>query len=146
MKKISFLLTGMICLFFTVISCNVLKNLPTNTSAGIFSLNGNWRLETTNDNNALTGTTIGVLPIAGTGSITSLQNNTYCVRENDIIWKNITSGNSGSFTVNNLVNSCGSSLAYKPAVITVITNDQVRLAGTGVSGAELLQTWRRVVK
>ena len=127
-------------------SCDVIKGLPTNTSGGLFSLNGNWRMESSDDNNALAGTSITVYPIAGNGTITIIQNNTYCVRENDVLWKNITSNSNGAFTISNLVNSCSSTLTYKPATITVITNDEVRLSGTRANGTGLVQTWRRVAK
>src|SRR5438128_7294569 len=43
---------------FMICSCDTIKNLPTNTTGGLFSLNGNWRLASTTDNNALVGTTI----------------------------------------------------------------------------------------
>src|SRR5260221_1984180 len=124
MKKNSGVFTDIFFMLLLLASCSVIKGLPTNTSAGIFSLNGNWKLTATNDNNALTGSSISVYPISGDGIITSLQNNTYCVRTNDVMWKNITSNNSGMFTISNLVNSCTSSLIYKPATVTVITNDE----------------------
>ena len=145
MKKNYSAFTEIFFMFLLFASCSVIKGLPTNTSAGIFSLNGNWKLVSTNDNNSLTGSTIAVYPISGDGIITTLQNNTYCVRASDIIWKTITSNNSGVFTINNLVNSCNTSLNYKPATVTVVNNDEVRLSGTNVSGAQLVQTWKRVV-
>ena len=37
-------------------ACDTIKNLPTNTSGGLFSLNGNWKLASTTDNNAQVGT------------------------------------------------------------------------------------------
>jgi hypothetical protein len=42
------------------------------------------------------------------------------------------------------VNACNGSTVYRPATITVITNDEIRLKGSTVSSAELLQTWKRV--
>ncbi len=126
--------------------CDVIKKLPTNTTGGVFSLNGNWRMESSNDNNALTGTTVSVYPISGEGIITLLQNNTYCIRTNDVMWKNIVSATNGGFTVNRLSNSCTGSLVYKPSSLSVITNNEVRLNGTTTSGTTLVQTWRRIIK
>lgn len=126
--------------------CDVIKKLPTNTTGGVFSLNGNWRMESSNDNNALTGTTVSVYPISGEGIITLLQNNTYCIRTNDVMWKNIVSATNGGFTVNSLSNSCTGSLVYKPSSLSVITNNEVRLNGTTTSGTTLVQTWRRIIK
>ena len=146
MKKILIYCTGIFVTMLIISGCDVIKGLPTNTSGGLFSLNGNWRMESSDDNNALAGTSITVYPIAGNGTITTIQNNTYCIRENDVLWKSITSNKNGAFTISNLVNSCSSSLTYKPATITVITNDEVRLSGTRANGASLVQTWRRVVK
>ena len=147
MKKI--ITTSLIPILFMLIlisGCDVIKKLPTNTTGGVFSLNGNWRMESSTDNNALTGTTVGVYPISGEGIITVIQNNTYCIRTNDVMWKSIVSANNGGFTVSNLSNSCTGSLVYKPATLSVINNEEVRLNGTTTSGNTLVQTWRRVVK
>ncbi|MCW3087323.1 MAG: hypothetical protein JWQ78_709 [Sediminibacterium sp.] len=143
MKKISGVFTDIFFMLLLLVSCNIIKSLPTNTSTGIFSLNGNWRMESSSDHNALAGSTISVYPISGDGIIATLQNNSYCVRANDVIWKTITSNNAGTFNISNLVNSCSSSLVYKPAMVTVVTNDEVRLSGTTASGTELMQTWKR---
>ena len=147
MKKImNSTLLPIVLIIFLLGSCDVIKKLPTNTTGGVFSLNGNWRMESSTDNNALTGTTVSVYPISGEGMITLIQNDTYCIRSNDVMWKNIVSANNGGFTVNNLANSCGGSLVYKTASLSVITNDEVRLNGTTNSGNTLVQTWRRVIK
>ena len=143
MKKILVSFTITCFSLFLLAGCDVLKSLPTNTTGGVFSLNGSWRMSSSSDNNALEGTTVTVYPIAGEGSITTLQNNAYCARVNDVLWKGISSNN-GSFTLSNLVNSCNSSLVYKAATLTVITTDEVRLSGTTSTNAALIQTWRRV--
>ena len=145
MKKIYISFAATCFTLFILTGCDVLKGLPTNTTGGVFSLNGNWQMQSSSDNNALVGTTITVYPIAGDGTITTLQNNTYCVRANDVLWKSITASN-GSFTISNLVNSCNSSIVYKAATLTVITNNEVRLSGATAAGTQLLQTWQRVVK
>lgn len=142
MKKIQ---AGFIAICFlgaVMVGCDVLKGIPTNTTGGVFSLNGNWKMESSNDNNALAGSIVTVYPIAGAGNITTLQNNTYCVRMNDVVWKSITSSN-GNFSVSNLVNSCNSALVYKAASLTVINTDEIRLSGTTAAGAALVQTWKR---
>ncbi len=145
MKKIfNSWLGGTLFLVVLLVGCDVLKGLPTNTTGGVFSLNGNWRLETSSDN-SLTGSVIAVYPVSGEGTLTSIQNNTYCVRANDAMWKSIVSSN-GGFSVSNLSNSCGGSLVYRPATITVITNEEVRLSGTTSAGASLIQTWKRIIK
>ena len=100
-------------------------------------------MESTNDNNALTGSIVTVYPIAGDGNITTLQNNTYCLRLNDVLWKSISSNN-GNFNISNLVNSCNSAIVYKSAVLTVITTDEIRLSGTTANGSSLIQTWKRI--
>ena len=146
MKKIQtqFIVT---CLsLFLLFGCDVLKGIPTNTTGGVFSLNGSWKMESSNDNNALAGTIVTVYPIAGNGNgnIPILQNNAYCLRVNDVLWKSITANN-GNFNISNLVNSCSSSIVYKTAVLTVITTDEIRLSGTTSTNASLIQTWKRIV-
>lgn len=143
MKKILIQITITCFSFFLLMGCDVLKSIPTNTTGGVFSLNGSWKMESSNDNNALTGTIVTVYPIAGEGNITTLQNNTYCLRVNDILWKGI-SANSGNFNISNLVNSCNSSIVYKSAVLTVITTNEIRLSGTTSTNTSLIQTWKRV--
>jgi hypothetical protein len=132
-----------VSLFFS--SCDTIKNLPTNTSGGFFSLNGTWTLSSASDN-ALTGSTITVYPITGSATVNTLSNNSNCIREKDAIWKDIKNTSSGSFSVNALVSNCNNSIVYKAATLTVLTADEVRLTGQTVSGAELSQTWTRVKK
>lgn len=143
MKKILSNLIFICFSLFILFGCDVLKSIPTNTTGGVFSLNGSWKIESSNDNNALAGTIVTVYPIAGDGNITSLQNNTYCLRVNDVLWKNISSNN-GNFNISNLVNSCSSSMVYKTAVLTVITGNEIRLSGTSANNTSLIQTWKRV--
>ncbi len=143
MKKILSSLTLIFFSLFVLIGCDILKSIPTNTTGGVFSLNGSWKIESSSNDNALVGTIVNVYPIAGDGSITSLQNNSYCLRVNDILWKSITSNN-GNFNISNLVNSCNNSVVYKPAVLTIITNNEIRLSGTTANNTSLIQTWKRV--
>jgi hypothetical protein len=124
-------------------ACGLFKRVPHST----FSLNGNWTMISTSDEEALLGSTITVQPLDADGYavVSMLNNNAYCVRPNDIIWKDIVSVSAG-FNLNNLCNSCISSLEYRPATIMVLTNDSLRLAGTTRSGKDLVQTWKRVAK
>lgn len=124
--------------------CDTIKNLPTNTSGGLFSLNGNWQLTTTNDNRALEGTVITIVPGFADASVKTISNNTYCVRERDVLWKGIKSLQGGTFSTEALVNACQGSPLYKPATITVLTNDEIRLTGHTTASTELIQTWKRV--
>lgn len=124
--------------------CDTIKNIPTNTSGTVFSLNGNWQLSKTNDNKALEGTVVRVVPGFSSATIKTISNNSYCLRELDVVWKGIANKEGGSFTIDNLVDACNSSAVYRPGTITVINTDEIRIASRTASGAELLQTWKRV--
>jgi hypothetical protein len=141
--KRSLLVLGLaIVTIFT--QCDTLKNLPTNTSGGLFSLNGNWQLTTSNDNRALEGTVITVVPGFADATIKTISNNTYCARERDVLWKGIKSLQGGTFSTENLANACQGAPLYKPATITVLTTDEIRLTGHTAASTELIQTWKRV--
>jgi hypothetical protein len=142
MKRSLFVLSAAILTIFA--QCDTLKSLPTNTSGGLFSLNGNWQLASTSDNRALEGTIMTIVPGVAEATVKTLANNTYCLRERDVIWQTLKSFEGGTFTADILVNACNGSTVYRPATITVITNDEIRLKGSTVSSAELLQTWKRV--
>lgn len=124
--------------------CDTLKSIPTNTSGGLFSLNGNWQLITTSDNKAMEGTVVQVVPGFANGTARTLNNNTYCLREKDVAWRTIKSVGSGTFTIETLVNACEGNPLYKPATLTVLTNEEIRITGSNAASAELVQTWRRV--
>ncbi len=141
MKKYFFVLLAAI---FFLAGCETLNKIPTNTSGGIFSLNGTWRLDVTNDNNALVGTTVSVFPGIVDGTITTLSNNTYCLRERDVLWRSLKALSAGGFTFENLVNSCNNATVYRAAMITNIKNDEIRINGQKDVGGELIQTWKRV--
>lgn len=138
----SYILCAAILTLFT--QCDTLKSLPTNTSGGLFSLNGTWQLATTNENRALEGTTIAVVPGVADATVRTLANNTYCLRERDVLWRGIKSGGSGTFTLETLSNACSGTTTYRPASLTVLTADEIRVTGSTVTGSELVQTWRRV--
>jgi hypothetical protein len=131
--------------FFTLFTqCNTLKKIPTNTSGSLFSLNGNWKLTNSNDNNALQGTVVRVVPGFANATIKTVNNNNYCLREMDVIWKDIKNTEGGTFNVENMVDACNSASVYRPGMITVVNNDEIRLASRTAAGAELIQTWKRV--
>ncbi len=140
MKRIVFLLSLAIVMIFT--QCDSLKNLPTNTSGGLFSLNGSWQLFTSNDNRAMEGTIVTVVPGFSEATIRTLNNNTYCMRERDAMWRNIRSMEAETFSIDLLVTNCNGTL-YKPATITVVNSNEIRLTGHTAMSTELVQTWRR---
>jgi hypothetical protein len=121
-----------------------LKSLPTNTTGGLFSLNGTWRLTSTTDGKAMVGTTINVLPVVGSASIKSVTNNTYCVREKDDLWTGVKGNGAGGFTINTLVNACNGSTVYKEGTVTVITNDRISVTTRTATNTEMIQSWERV--
>ena len=135
---------SLITVLFLFIGCDELKKLPTNTSGGIFSLNGSWQLTSTNDNNSLSGSVVTVFPGIADGSVKSLSNNNLCLRQNDILWKGVKSTGSGAFSFTNLVDACNSQVVYKAATITVLTNDEIRITGQNNQGKELIQSWKRI--
>ena len=124
--------------------CDTLKNLPTNTSGGVFSLNGSWQLATSNDNRAMEGTIVSVVPGVADATVRTLANNTYCVRERDVLWRNLKNLQGGSFSLDNLVSACTGNPIYEQATLTVLTNDEIKITSRTNTGIELVQTWRRV--
>ena len=127
-----------------ITSCETLKNLPTNTTGGLFSLNGTWRLSSTSDNNALVGSTIAVYPVIGNAVVKTISNNTYCVRENDQIWKSVKGNGAGGFTISALVNGCNGTTVYKDGTIFIVTADKVTVTSRTAGNTELVQAWDRV--
>ncbi len=124
--------------------CDTLKNLPTNTSGGVFSLNGSWQLATSNDNRAMEGTIVSVVPGVADATVRTLANNTYCVRERDVLWRTLKNLQGGSFSLDNLVSACTGNPIYEQATLTVLTNDEIKITSRTNTGIELVQTWRRV--
>lgn len=130
-------------LVFLFTKCETVKNLPTNTSGAVFSLNGNWQLSSSSDNKAMEGTVLRVIPGIADATIKTLGNNTYCFREMDIVWKGL-KNNSGVFSFDNLANACNGTTVYKTATLTVVNNDEVKLDSRTAAGVELTQVWKRV--
>ena len=144
MKKITFLtLVGIVTLFS---ACETIKNLPTNTSGGLFSLNGSWKLSSTTDNNAQVGTIITVTPAIASAFVKTFENNSYCYRTSDEAWRSLSSRPNGGFTIQTLASACNGSAVYKAGEITILTNDQVRVNTKTSTDAVLVQEWRRVTK
>ena len=128
------------CLFT---SCSSLKNLPTNTSGDVFSLNGNWILTSSTDATAEVGTVVTVLPVVSTAIVKTLVNNTYCYKAKDIVWKDIKSVAAGGFTINQLAGACNGTIVYKEGQITIVNNNQVKVNSKTAAGADLVQEWKR---
>ena len=143
MKKITFLgiLISSIIIFS---SCETLKKFPTNTSGGIFSLNGNWKLVSTNDNNAQIGTLITVSPAIASGFVKSMENNNYCYRIGDEAWKLVNSLSVGGFSILYLSSACNGTTVYKQGEIAVLTNNQIRIITKTLNDISLVQEWTRV--
>lgn len=138
---ISFIIALSSCVIF---SCETIKNLPTNTTGGLFSLNGSWRLTSTTDNNALVGTIITVYPLGGNAMVKAVNYNTYCFRENDEIWKKVKANSAGGFTISTLVNGCNGTSVYRDGTISVVNNDKVTVTSRTAGNSELIQAWERV--
>lgn len=144
MRAIKFLVVLLTSIFF--ISCDALKK-TSNTTGGVFSLNGQWELTSNTPENTLVGSKVTVAPFINEGKFTALLNNTQCFRENDIKWKNIATNNNGGFLLNNLLSNCNAaSLNYQPATITVVSTNEIRLTGRNVNGQDNSQTWKRVAQ
>ena len=127
-------------------ACETIKNLPTNTSGGLFSLNGSWKLSSTTDNNAQVGTVITVTPAIASAFVKTFENNSYCYRTSDEAWRSLSSRPNGGFTIQTLASACNGTAVYKAGEITILTNDQVRVNTKTSTDAVLLQEWSRVTK
>ena len=127
-------------------SCEVFQK-TSNTTGGVFSLNGQWELVSSTPENTLIGSKVTVAPFIAEGKLTTLLNNSQCYRENDIKWKNIATNNSGGFLLNNMLSNCSSgTLNYQPAMITVVNTNEILLTGKNANGQDNSQTWRRVTQ
>ena len=127
-------------------ACETIKNLPTNTSGGLFSLNGNWKLSSTTDNNAQVGTVVSIAPAIASAFVKTFENNSYCYRAGDEAWKSVSSRPNGGFTIQSLSSACNGTAIYKTGEITVLTNDQIRITTKTITDANLVQEWNRVTK
>lgn len=127
-------------------ACETIKNLPTNTSGGLFSLNGSWKLSSTTDNNAQVGTVITVTPAIASAFVKTFENNSYCYRTSDEAWRSLSSRPNGGFTIQTLASACNGTAVYKAGEITILTNDQVRVNTKTSTDAVLVQEWSRVTK
>ena len=127
-------------------ACDTIKNLPTNTSGGLFSLNGNWKLSSTTDNNAQVGTVVTVAPAIASAFVKTFENNNYCYRTNDEAWKSLSSRPNGGFTIQSLASACNGTSVYKAGEITILTNDHIRVSTKTNADVVLTQEWVRVTK
>ena len=144
MKKITLLMLVGIVLLFS--ACETIKNLPTNTSGGLFSLNGNWKLLSTTDNNSQVGTIVTVAPSIASAFVKTFENNSYCYRTSDEAWRSLSSRPNGGFTIQSLASACNGTTIYKAGEITVLTNDKIRITTKTGTDANLVQEWNRVTK
>ena len=142
--KFIYFIAAIFTILIVGMACDTLQNLPTNTTGNLFSLNGFWKLSSTNDGNALVGSTITVYPLAGNAVVKSISNNTYCIRKNDEMWKTVKSNGVGGFNNSVLVLACNDASVYKDGVITVVNNNKITLNSTTSNNKPLIQTWERV--
>ncbi|RYF84610.1 MAG: hypothetical protein EON98_08750 [Chitinophagaceae bacterium] len=143
MKRFLSVLSAAIVLLFT--QCETIQKLPTNTSGGLFSLNGQWQLTSSSDSKNLEGMVVSVIPGFAEATVQNLPvNNASCVREKDAYWRSVKSDQNGGFLADLLVSACTGSPAYKPATIAVISNNEVRIKTVSPANTEVLQTWTRV--
>ena len=141
MKGLAAFVLGAIVTIFT--QCSTVQNIPTNTSGGLFSLNGNWSLSSSTDNSALVGTVVQVFPGVNSGTIRSIGNNNYCLRERDVLWRSLVARDGGVFNLESLVNACSGATVYKSATLTAVNNDEIRITTQTVNSNELVQIWKR---
>ena len=138
-------LFSFLAIFFTLVSCDAVRQATNTTGGAVFSLNGKWQLKSNSPENTLLNSIASVSLFSSESKLTSLANNTQCYRENDIKWKNIRTDNAGGFTIDNLMSNCTSgSLVYQPATISVNNNNEIRLSGKNAAGQDNNQTWTRV--
>lgn len=143
MKSITLLFTLAIALLFT--SCDAIRQATNTTGGAIFSLNGTWKLTSNTPENTMINSTVFVAPLVSQGTITALANNTQCYRVNDTKWKNIKSDKAGGYTIDNATNTCTSNtISYVPAIITILTNTEIRINSKNAAGVDNVETWTRV--
>ena len=123
---------------FLLVSCNVIKHLPADKVSGLFSLNGNWRLEHSSDHSSLAGSTVSVLPISDNGVVNGTPNTDCSVKPNDVLWKDISTTHDG-YALSTLSTNQTKAAAYLPATITVIAENEIKLVSSNV-----IQTWKRI--
>ena len=143
MNKVLFLVTVLIASTL-IFSCNTLKTLQTNTTGGLFSLNGTWRMSSTTDGSSLVGTTIAVYPVIADARVKTLQNNTYCIKENDELWKNVKANGTNGFSLSVLVNGCNGSTVYNAGTVAIVDNNKITITTRTAGNSELIQAWDRV--
>ncbi len=137
---------GLLLIVIAFISCDAIKK-TSNTTGGVFSLNGQWELSSNSPENTLVGSRVTVAPFVSEARFTTIANNTQCFRDNDIKWKNIATNNNGGFVLNNLLSSCNTgSLNYQPALLNVVNTNEIRLTGRNINGQDNTQIWRRITQ
>jgi hypothetical protein len=92
----------------------------------------------------MVGTTITVVPVVGSAAVKTVDNNNYCVRENDQFWKSLKSNSAGGFTLSALVSACKGSTVYNDGMISVVNNEKITVTTRTATNTELVQAWDRV--
>ena len=140
----SFKIFAIVLVALNLISCEAIQK-ATNTTGSAFSLTGQWESTGSTPDNEIVGigTKVTVAPIVSEGRITTLGAGANCLRQNDIVWKSIAANTNGGFTISNLVNGCNG-LSYQPAIISIISNTEIKLAGKDLSGRDITQLWKRI--
>lgn len=138
-------LFSMLAIVLAFTSCDAVRQATNTTGGAVFSLNGQWQLNSSTPENTLLNSIVTVSPFVSEGRLTYVANNSQCYREKDIKWKNIRSDNAGGYTFDNLLSNCTSgSLNYQPANIFVVSNSEIRITGRNTAGQENTQSWTRV--
>ncbi|HEX2535338.1 MAG TPA: hypothetical protein VHK69_16450 [Chitinophagaceae bacterium] len=134
-------------LLLTAASCRTARKVPAtapSTPVPAYSLNGNWRLQTSTDNKALEGTVVTVMPGESEALVRAVGNNSYCIREKEPLWRNLKNGPGGTFTLESLVNGCTDSRIYSPATLRFSGSEELYITARSSAGPEFVQTWKRV--
>lgn len=143
MKRVFFVLSAAIVTLFT--QCETIKSLPTNTSGGVFSLNGQWQLTASSDTKNMEGTVVTVVPGFSSATVRTLPTvNSSCVREGDALWRNIKTDPNGGFLADILISACTGGPQYKGGTITVVTSNEISVRAMAANNTEVQQTWKRV--
>lgn len=91
----------------------------------------------------MVGTIVQVVPGVNTGTVRNIGNNNYCLRERDAMWRGLNARSGGGFNLELLVGACNGSTTYKPATVTAISNDEIRITSQTTDGKDLTQVYRR---
>ena len=140
MKSTHFLSIVFTLLIFS--GCETIQK-ATNSTGSAFTLTGQWELFSNSPENVLLGTKVTVAPLISEARVTTLNGTGNCLRQSDVLWKNILADGNGGFTITNLISGCNG-LNYQPASIYVVNSNEIRLTGKNISPQDMIQIWKRV--